>query len=697
MKTGPKNLRGSPRGAVVESIPNVKRVGSIRRIRAGLLGVFMGTANRCKALLAFVCLAIPCLAPAQSAAPEGRFRASGTGLVFPVPPGLVAHARPILADGDPRGGSLVVVDLAPEGVPPARAGLLAQVTITMRELPRAAVLRDLVEQPPGCAPEPFTEESAVVAGAPAVRRDSPSFRQYLVVRGRREYRFSAGPAEEHRKALAHVLDGLTFDDSPTGEAFPSADAAPLPQGAGVPEVRAVYLVPSNRVLEPGYRLGIEKAMRQVQAFYRSELGGRTFRLHDPVVEVVRTPHTVSWYQSQAPAADPVYRFWNGVTSDGFSLMGAQFNDPDDRWLFLIDADPLCGQVGGAGTQGVAVVPKNDSRNLLCESLVSACPGDQQFPGICVSTGGIGHEIGHAFNLPHPSPGSCPAPDTSCSSALMWTGYLAYPDAYFLDDDRTSLVNSPETAAFFSFFDPGPVPFSCGDGCAPPRPTNLAAGGGGPSVDLTWDASPGAESYSLYRRGPGSGGLYALAANGLPSNAHVDAVPGGQTYSYLVTAVSALGESGNSSPATATLPANVLSVADVTVVEGDSGTTEAAITISLSPSPRSRSRWAWPPRRERLRRDSTTKTPPAWSRFRRAPRARRSWCPSMATGSTRATRRSRFASTRRLAPPSAARWPPSPSRTTTSRGSPSTTSRSTKERWQCRPRSRSAWCLRTPRP
>jgi hypothetical protein len=164
---------------------------------------------------------------------------------------------------------------------------------------------------------------------------------------------------------------------------------------------------------------------------------------------------------------------------------------------------------------------------------------------------------------------------------MWLGYLTYPTAYLLDVDKTSLLTSPATAAFFTAFDPGPVPYSCTDGCPPARPANLAVSTVGPSLHLLWDPVAGADSYAVYRR-TGSSGLFYLAA-GVSAAAYVDsALPGGQSYSYLVSATGPRGESGNSNVATGTLPANVLSVADVTVAEGDSESRQVSVTVSLSP-------------------------------------------------------------------------------------------------------------------
>ena len=49
---------------------------------------------------------------------------------------------------------------------------------------------------------------------------------------------------------------------------------------------------------------------------------------------------------------------------------------------------------------------------------------------------MGHELGHAFGLPHPS-------DTKKhADAIMWAGYRKYPErAYLTDDDKKILMRS----------------------------------------------------------------------------------------------------------------------------------------------------------------------------------------------------------------------------------------------------------------
>ena len=91
----------------------------------------------------------------------------------------------------------------------------------------------------------------------------------------------------------------------------------------------------------------------------------------------------------------------------------------------------------------------------------------------------------------------------------------------------------------------------GTGTAPPAPTGLNATGGNGSVSLTWNASAGATSYSVYRgTAPGAEGSTAIGTSA--SNSFTDtAVTNGIKYYYTVTASNTAGASLKSNEASAT--------------------------------------------------------------------------------------------------------------------------------------------------
>jgi hypothetical protein len=227
--------------------------------------------------------------------------------------------------------------------------------------------------------------------------------------------------------------------------------SPRPLGASnakkaVKVVRIVYLVPADRAVREDYADHLKAAVRHLQIWFRNELGdSTTFSINKPVVEVVQTSQVAAWYSTN-PAGEYSLWFWNNVLADAFALTGGMFLDPNNIWVFYIDSDPGCGQAIGAAA-GVALLPANDLRGLAGETNIPPCVGDQpDTAGVCRWVGGLGHELGHAFGLPHPPTCEDGDPATVCpSNTLLWLGYITYPQTFLLEEDKGTLAQSP----FFS--------------------------------------------------------------------------------------------------------------------------------------------------------------------------------------------------------------------------------------------------------
>ena len=86
--------------------------------------------------------------------------------------------------------------------------------------------------------------------------------------------------------------------------------------------------------------------------------------------------------------------------------------------------------------------------------------------------------------------------------------------------------------------------------APAAPTNLSATAGNQQASLTWTAGGGATSYNV-KRGTASGGPYTTVGSPAGTTYADTSLTNGTAYYYVVTAVNATGESGNSNQATAT--------------------------------------------------------------------------------------------------------------------------------------------------
>jgi len=204
-----------------------------------------------------------------------------------------------------------------------------------------------------------------------------------------------------------------------------------------PRVRMIYLVPSDQTADTLVMRGMERAIRHLQIFYANALGsGKTFTISYPVVEVFRTTQPSSWYSTGS--------MWEKATADVFAMGGGRFYDTQNIWTIYLNVDG--GPVGG--TASVALLPRGDVQGI--------CGRDPGF-GVCRWVGGLGHEVGHAFGLPHP-PG-CGTGGPGCvTNALMWLGYASYPDATLTPENRQFL----NTSGFFSAQDVTSNLFACSE-------------------------------------------------------------------------------------------------------------------------------------------------------------------------------------------------------------------------------------------
>lgn len=91
---------------------------------------------------------------------------------------------------------------------------------------------------------------------------------------------------------------------------------------------------------------------------------------------------------------------------------------------------------------------------------------------------------------------------------------------------------------------------------PPAPANLTAAAGNARVTLNWGAAAGATSYNVYRGTTAGGQAATPIVSGISSTTHVDNVPNGTTYFYVVAGVNAGGVGTRSNEVSATPQAPV---------------------------------------------------------------------------------------------------------------------------------------------
>jgi hypothetical protein len=188
-------------------------------------------------------------------------------------------------------------------------------------------------------------------------------------------------------------------------------------------VRAVYLVPSDREVDPRHLANIGHALADAQLWLRARLPrGTSFLVHQPI-DVVETDHPESYYRTSGEGS--TYDFWWSGIDDAFALTGADYEDPDTVWLFFLAAAPTCSQATGA-VDRVALFSSRELARLSGQAPL--CPGDQE-GGRCRAVGGVTLRILHALGVPDPAACLDEEEETDCPLELLTElGHNEYPAA-----------------------------------------------------------------------------------------------------------------------------------------------------------------------------------------------------------------------------------------------------------------------------
>jgi hypothetical protein len=239
----------------------------------------------------------------------------------------------------------------------------------------------------------------------------------------------------------------------------SAPAAGL--SAELPPVRIAYFVPSDREPIRGYRERLDRVMTEVQRFYRDGMiaagcGPKTFALERDgqgglMVHAVQGAHPMSTYGRNASAA---------VRNEVRAGLARQEIDMDrNSWvifqvLLRWDGDkateigPYVG--GGSHLTGTAWV--YDDERLDPQLLASKAAGGYYSRPCSIGDfnshyiGGVAHELGHAFGLPH----DCQTKqDRHRGLSLMGGGNHTYGQELRGDGAGTFLSSASATLLAFS--------------------------------------------------------------------------------------------------------------------------------------------------------------------------------------------------------------------------------------------------------
>jgi hypothetical protein len=217
-------------------------------------------------------------------------------------------------------------------------------------------------------------------------------------------------------------------------------------------VHVIYLSPSDALYDPGYESVLNDTIIDLQHWYSEQLNGASFSLARDPVTWFQLDNPESFYQQKPGFGFEAMRFWNQILEDAKSVVDWAFGDPNDIYLFYVDADPLPHQAIG-GTSGVAMMAANDLRGLTGRPLVPINPGDADLWSTYPSgpdrwEGGLGHEFGHALGLDHPG--------NQFGNTIMQFGYLYYPATSLAPAQKQFLLQSPFITADYST-PPVPVP------------------------------------------------------------------------------------------------------------------------------------------------------------------------------------------------------------------------------------------------
>ena len=199
------------------------------------------------------------------------------------------------------------------------------------------------------------------------------------------------------------------------------------------KVRVIYAAPEDRPFRADVSLRISQAIVHAQSWFRRELGGLTFELHDTTPEFCQMTGDSEYY-SHGDLRKKVI--------EGMQHCAAVAHEtPGTSWFVFVDAQERCGERHelGTGHKGLAIVPRHDLELLVNPGTYETCNGTRSRTRLSVY-GGFSHELAHTFGVPHP-PG-CDELLPHCDyHALMHTGYFEYPDTYLRPDEKELLMRS----------------------------------------------------------------------------------------------------------------------------------------------------------------------------------------------------------------------------------------------------------------
>jgi hypothetical protein len=191
-------------------------------------------------------------------------------------------------------------------------------------------------------------------------------------------------------------------------------------------LRVFWVVPTDVSFDQRYVDGIAGVVLEAQRYYMAELGV-TFRVNNPIVEVVTGEHNASWYQNTPIGGDSNWYTVENMQAElrrRFSL-----NEPDSRWKIVAE---ISSPGSGGGGNGWVTLTKHDADG--------AAGLDNPNESMNRWYGGMVHEMGHMFGLP----------DSSSTDGTPMSGsFYSYPNCHFSTAQKNSILNASQNSGFLN--------------------------------------------------------------------------------------------------------------------------------------------------------------------------------------------------------------------------------------------------------
>jgi regulation of enolase protein 1 (concanavalin A-like superfamily) len=186
------------------------------------------------------------------------------------------------------------------------------------------------------------------------------------------------------------------------------------------KVIPILFVPNDLTPTPLALQFIDKQMQMIQRWYGEQLRDRTFDLEP--ARIVTGTQPLSYYYGDCYPPNPSCgwpsNLWGRIFAD-LSSLGYPWQNNRIHGVFLQN-DGMGAPALGGGNQFLVGID-TDNVTLIEDCLYPGCASS-------VNKGGVAHELGHAFGLPHPADD----PEGSPGKSVMGYGFYGFPRATFVN-------------------------------------------------------------------------------------------------------------------------------------------------------------------------------------------------------------------------------------------------------------------------